>query len=114
MGHTTSPDTLVARPHEGRLWRKARPEPLGANIVKKRTLPLFGHEMQVTEVDIIEKKERPAEYTLEDGSVIRFAAVPTAVLRLDGQFTGDGNPVYLVLNGTVVTVVSAPEELRKR
>lgn len=82
--------------------------------MKKRKLPLLGHETEVTEVDIIQKTESVAEYVLEDGSVIRFAAVPTAVLRVDGQFNADGNPLYLVLNGTVVTVVSSPEELRKR
>ena len=81
---------------------------------KKRKLMLLGREMDVTEVEILQRTEHVAEYTLEDGSVIRFTAVPTGVLRLDGHFTADGNPLYVVLNGTVVTVVSAPENLRKK
>ena len=82
--------------------------------MKKRTIPLFDREVEVTEVDILEKRERPAEYTLEDGSVIRFTPVPTAVFRLDGQYNADGTPVYLVLNQGVVTVVSSPQELLKK
>ncbi len=81
--------------------------------MKQRTLPLLGHDTPVTEVDILERKDHVAEFKLEDGALIRFTAVPTAVLRLDGQYNADGNPIYVVLNGTVVTVVSAPEELRK-
>lgn len=82
--------------------------------VKKLKLPLLGRETDVTEVEIVERREHVAQYTLEDGSVIRFTAVPTAVLRIDGQFNSDGNPLYIVLNGTVVTVVTAPEDLRKK
>jgi hypothetical protein len=82
--------------------------------MKKKKIPLFGHEAEVTEVDIVEKKDRAAEYSLEDGSVIRFTTVPTSVLRLDGQYNADGTPIYLVLNQGVVTVVSSPEELRKK
>ena len=81
--------------------------------MKSRKMTLLGHETDVTEVDIVQRTEQFAEYTLEDGSVIRFAAIPTAVLRLDGQFTGDGNPLYVALHGSAVTVLSAPENLRR-
>jgi hypothetical protein len=82
---------------------------------KKRKMNLLGHETEVTDLDIVEKKnERMAEYTLEDGSVIRFIAYPTAVIRLDGQYNPDGTPIYLVLNQPVTTVVSSPEHLKRK
>jgi hypothetical protein len=81
--------------------------------VRKKTIPLLGRDTPVTEVDILEKKDPAAEYTLEDGSVIRFTTVPTAVYRVDRQFNADGTPIYLVLNQGVVTVVQSPPELMK-
>ena len=75
---------------------------------------LFGNPTEVSEVPIAHSEERANEYELEDGSVIRFRAVATAVLRIDNQFDGEGNPLYLVKNGQVVTVVKAPDHLRKK
>jgi hypothetical protein len=83
------------------------------SLVKKQTLTLLGRNTEVTEVDILEKRDRAAEYTLEDGSIIRFTTVPTKVLRVDGEYNSDGTPVYLVANQGVVTVVSSPPDLMK-
>jgi hypothetical protein len=80
---------------------------------RKRKLKLFGHDSDVTDVDIVARTEHVAEYTLSDGAVIRFTAVPTEVIRIDGQWNADGNPIYIVMNGTVTTVVSAPENIRR-
>ena len=83
--------------------------------MKKLTIPLLGHDTPVTELEITAKpRESVGEYVLEDGSIIRFAAVPTLVYRVDGQYNADGNPVYLVLHGTIVTPVHTPAELRKK
>ena len=55
---------------------------------------LLGREAEVTEVDVVEKKgERAAEYTLEDGAVIRVTTVPTSVVRIDGQYNSDGSQI---------------------
>lgn len=83
-------------------------------LEKRRRMRLLGHDTDVTEVDIVEKvAERMAEYKLEDGSIIRFMAVPTSVVRLEGQFNEDGTPIYLVMSAPVTTVVFAPEGLKK-
>ncbi len=52
------------------------------------------------------------EYLVEDGSVLRVKLVATEVIRLDGQYDQEGNPVY-ILNSTNVMVVSAPDDLRR-
>ena len=66
--------------------------------MRKMTLNLTGHEIPVTELAIVERRERglAVECTLEDGSILRFMAVPLEVHRLDGQFNDDGSPAYVV------------------
>lgn len=52
-------------------------------------------------------------YILEDGSQIKIKTVVHEILRVDGQYDPEGNPVYLVKSQQVVSV-DAPEELRKK
>ena len=75
---------------------------------------MLGQEIPVTEVPIVDRREIPAEYRLEDGSIVRFATVATAVYRLDGQYDPEGNPVYIIKNGNVVTVMSADHNIKRR
>lgn len=52
------------------------------------------------------------EYLADDGSVIRLKPVVTGIMRVEGQFDPQGDPVYVVNTANVV-VVSAPDELRR-
>ncbi len=52
------------------------------------------------------------EYIVDDGSLLRVKLVATEVIRLDGQYDQEGNPVY-ILNSTNVLVVAAPDELKR-
>src|SRR5271166_654988 len=88
-------------------WCKTVPE-------TKTKLNLLGRDVDVTEVPIVERHETPAEYHLEDDSVVRFATVATAVYRLDGQYDMEGNPIYLIKNGTVVTVIHASPQTKRQ
>ena len=81
---------------------------------RKLTLTLWGAEVPVTEVSIVNRSETPAEYTLEDGSLVRVASVATQILRVDGQYDAEGLPFYLVKTGTVVTTISSPPSLRRQ
>jgi len=81
---------------------------------KRRKLNLGDRVLDVTEVDIIERnRESVAEYRLSDGSIIRVATPTTVVFRLD-EFDFDGRPIYIAVPGTSVTVVDAPESVRKK
>jgi hypothetical protein len=80
---------------------------------QKTTLKLLGKDIPVTEIPIVERKETPAEYSLEDGTIIRYATPATAVYRIDNQYDNDGTPLYLVKNGAAVTVIHAGEKARK-
>jgi len=81
--------------------------------VSDQKINLFGQEVSVTEVPILERKEDPSQYKLGDGSVIRFVCSATSVLRINGQYDGEGNPIYLVKTGQAVTVVLSGSEVKK-
>lgn len=53
------------------------------------------------------------EYLLTDGSVVRLKAVVTEILKVDGKFDNEGNPVYVVKSANVVTV-SASDRAREK
>ena len=53
------------------------------------------------------------EYLVEDGTVIKLKNVVTEILRLDGEYDPEGNPIYLVASANV-PYVSAPDELRQK
>jgi hypothetical protein len=78
----------------------------------KRILKLFGNDVTVTDVPIkLASNEDFADYELEDGSKVRVKFVASAFLRIDGEYTPDGRPVYLALSAPAVNVTSAPKEL---
>jgi len=80
---------------------------------RKTTITLLGRKIDVTEVPIVKSVENYNEYTLEDGAVIRVKVPTNVVYRVDGEHDPGGNPLYFVMNGTVVTVLSVPDNLRK-
>ena len=71
-----------------------------------RKMSILGKEMDVADVPILESKEPLCSYTLEDGSVLRVRNVATSILRINGQFTPDGAPIYVVITSPAVSVES--------
>jgi hypothetical protein len=65
------------------------------------------------EVGVSESTERWTEIRLDDGTVLRTKQVVLSALRLDGRYDPDGNPMYTLRINPIMTVVSAPEHLRK-
>jgi len=47
------------------------------------------------------------QYELEDGSVLMVKSVATSILRLEGQYTPDGKPIYIVLTSPAVNVAKS-------
>jgi hypothetical protein len=74
----------------------------------KKKITVFGHEVDVSDVPIVKAEERFNLYVLEDGSVLRVKSVATSMLRVDGQFLPDGNPIYIVVTSPAVSVESSP------
>jgi len=74
----------------------------------KKKLPIFGCEIAVSEVPIVELTEYFNQYKLEDGTVLKVKGVATSVMRIDNQFLPDGNPIYIVYMNPVTSVQSSP------
>ena len=79
---------------------------------KKVKLP-DGQEVDATVLSFQAGGEHWNEYLVDDGTVIRVKLVATEVLRLDGQYDAQDNPVYL-LQSTNVMAVSSPDKLKRK
>jgi hypothetical protein len=73
----------------------------------RKKLPVFGFEIDVSEVPVKTAEEAITRYELEDGTVLKVKNVATAVLRVDNQWLPDGSPVYIVVSTPVVGVDSS-------
>jgi hypothetical protein len=81
---------------------------------KKITVPLPNStKADAVEVGVTESVERWTDVKLDDGSSLRLKAVVLTAVRLEDQYDPEGNPQYLVKVNQVMTVVSAPDHLRK-
>lgn len=82
-----------------------------SGLGRKKKIPLQdGSTIEGTVMPFQTGGEHWNEYLVDDGSVLRLKLVATEVIRLDGQFDQEGNPLYMV-NSTNVLTVSAPEDL---
>jgi len=80
----------------------------------KKTVQLPDGRVQEGEVVRTKKVEEPWNvYELTDGTTLRIKVVVSEIIRLDGQFTPDGDPVYLVKSSNIVST-EAPDEMRQR
>ena len=79
---------------------------------KKKQIDLGGRVVDAQAVPILGEQEFWNTYTLEDGSVVRIKLVAQEILRVDGMWDTDGNPVYVV-RSTNVTSVDGNEALRR-
>lgn len=68
--------------------------------------------VDAVDVEITESTERWTEVKLKDGATIRVKPVILGVVRIEGQFDPDGNPLYQ-LKINQVMVADAPEHLKK-
>jgi len=80
--------------------------------VVKLNLPVLG-EVDAVEVGLTESVERWTELKLEDGSVLRIKPVVTTVLRLEGKYDAQDNPMYAIQAAQTMTLVSTLEHLKK-
>ncbi len=72
-----------------------------------------GRDVEATRVDFRIEREDWNEYQLMDGSHLRLRLVLSEVLRVEGEYDAEGNPVYVAKSGNVLTV-RAPDNLKKQ
>jgi hypothetical protein len=77
------------------------------------TLPT-GVQAEGTEVLVEESNERWSEFTFSDGTIVRAKMTIISSVRVDGHFDPQGNPLYSTNLAPVMTIVSVPEQYRKK
>jgi hypothetical protein len=82
-------------------------------LPKKKVRLQTGQEVEGTVMPFQVGGEHFNEYVVEDGTILKVKLVVTEVLRIDGAYDVEGNPVYLV-GSTNVTSVSPPESLKQK
>lgn len=76
------------------------------------TVDYQGRKVTGQKVNFDIEKENWNLYSLEDGTKLRMRMVVAQVIRLEGEYTADGDPIY-VINSTNVVVADVPEHLKK-
>lgn len=72
-----------------------------------------GKDVDALEIRFKGVREEWSEYDLEDGTTIRAKLVVTEILRLQGEYDPENNPMYLVKSANMV-VVKAPDDLKRK
>jgi hypothetical protein len=68
-------------------------------------VPYQGRQVEAEAVDFMTRKEDFNEYQLADGKIIKIKMVVTRIVRLVGEVTPDGIPVYLIQSQNVVAPI---------
>ncbi len=78
----------------------------------KKTVQL-GNRQVSGELVPFESREEPwCVYQCSDGTTLRVKLVVSQIVRVDGAYTGEGDPVYVIKSSNVVAT-EVPEALRK-
>ncbi|HHT9131805.1 MAG TPA: hypothetical protein ACFYED_04895 [Candidatus Tripitaka californicus] len=83
---------------------------MGRNKVK---IKLGNEVFEGTSIERTSSSENWSEYLLEDGSVVKMKLVVTEIVRVDGRYDSDDNPMYIVKSSNVIAV-SSPDNLKRK
>jgi hypothetical protein len=83
--------------------------------VAKRKVNIGGQEFMGEEVEFqpSDGGEKWSVYALLDGTTLKVKAVVADVVRVDGQYAPNGDPIYSI-NAQLIVSTSAPENLRRK
>lgn len=60
-------------------------------------------------VDVVESRETPSKYTLEDGSMLTVRQVVQEIWRVEGEYDNENNPIYVIKATGIISVVPDPK-----
>jgi hypothetical protein len=82
---------------------------------RKAKVPMADGTMsEGPEIPVVRAQEPWTELELEDGTILRMKNVVVSVIRLDGKFDQEDNPVYVIKSAQATSVVHVPEKLKKK
>lgn len=80
---------------------------------EKVKLNFQGHDVLAVRVPVNKSQENFNEYILDDGALLKLKVIVTEVLRIEGAYDQENNPLYVV-KSTNVLAVRPPENLRRK
>ncbi len=80
--------------------------------MEKRKINYGGQMVDAQSLEFKTAGEEWNEYWLADGSTVKVKLVVLDIVRVDGRFDANDDPVYLVKSQNVVQI-HAPSKLRK-
>jgi hypothetical protein len=80
--------------------------------MSSRKINFQGQVRDAVTVDFEPDKETFSTYILHDGSALKLKAVLTEVMRIEGVYAPNGDPVYVIQAAQIMSV-SAPDSLRR-
>ena len=80
----------------------------------KRKVKYQDREVEGTEVSFSVIQQDWCEYALNDGTTLRMQTVVTSIVRVDGEYVANGDPLYVAQSQHIATVSNVPEHLRKK
>ena len=78
----------------------------------RRKINFQGNEHTAVSVEFEPEKESFSTYVLHDGSMLKLKVVLTEVWRVEGAYSPNGDPVYMIQASQIMSV-NAPDSLRK-
>ncbi len=81
---------------------------------RKTKVNVGGRSLNGFEVPIESSNEKWSEFKLEDGTLIRAKINVVAVVRVEGEYDQNGNPLYTMNMAPVIAILDTPESLRKK
>ena len=81
---------------------------------RKAKNPNTGQTVDATVIEIKELSERPIVITLADDTVLRLRVDIVEIVRFDDEWDREGNPLYQIKSGNIMTVLESSERLKKK
>lgn len=78
----------------------------------KKRINLGGREYTAESIEFETEREHWNTYLLHDGTELKLKAVVSEIVRIEGAFAPNGDPLYMV-NSSNIVVTNVPENLRK-
>lgn len=80
---------------------------------RKTIKDLQGNELSGEVIEVLETTSRASDVKLADGTILRVQIHVAEVLKVDDKWDSEGNPMYNLRSGTLISVYSCPPELKK-
>ena|ERR1700733_8447263 len=84
-----------------------------SDMPTSRKVNFQGQSVDAEVIEFEPEREQWSTYILHDGSTMKIKAVVAEILRLQGVFTPNGDPIYMV-QAQQILHVNAPDSLRKQ